>query len=60
MTFLELSNRVDEALRTKDLEEVIKFLQKNKSKSEKDLKVLLKDNFPKLNDDDIELSISLM
>ena len=60
MNFLELSNKIEEALKTKDLENVVKYLQSLNTKNEKEISKKLKKKFPKLTDDDIDLAITLM
>ncbi len=60
MTYLDLSKKVDEAVQTKDLEAVIKFIKSLNTKDDKKIKSELKKKFKKLTSDDIDLAISLV
>ncbi len=60
MKFSDIFKRVDEAVQTKDLESIIKFIKSLNTKDEKKIKLELKKKFKKLTYDDIDLAISLV
>jgi ribonuclease I len=59
MKFSDLIKKVDEVSARVDLESVGKFIRKNRKVSINDLKKLIKKEFPKLKDDEIELAIDI-
>ena len=57
MTFLEIENKVNEATARVDLEKVAVFIQKHNDAN--DIKSLLKKEFPKMNNNDIEIALEI-
>ncbi len=60
MNFLELTRQVDEAVQTKQLEDILKFVKTLKTSKTDVIKKEIKKKYKKLNDKDIDLVIQIM